>query len=159
MSGNWMGAIMGGVSMLAGALKNLGGPDEAQLERRDVFAAFHKRASGAMSDDAEFQKIRDMHMAAKWERKLAETSAAFSSAGQGAGLSHEAAMAKYKQFQDAVKTGNKSTMIALISEWDGWRQQADETVDTMDQKFDAFFSGVTAEKAPELTEAMIADVR
>ena len=146
--------------MLAGkiwsGIKRLfGGPSQEELARRDVFAEFHAGISADVKGMAEYQKVLQMHLSHGWDRTLAEVSAAFSAVGQSAGLSHDEAMAHYKTFQDAVKSGNKDQMLSVIAMYETWLGTSAMATGQMQQDFDEFFTGVTAEQAPKLTEAMI----
>ena len=125
-------AALVGVKWIVKGIKKLftiGAPDEAQLERRDVFANFHADAVKELSGVESYNQMVADHVADGWDRTLAETASAFSHWGQKAGLSHDESMAYYKQFQDAVKSGNVDQMNSVIAMYNGWKESAREASD------------------------------
>ena len=146
-------ALLQGIGKLAGkvwsGIKRLfGGPSKEELARRDVFAEFHAGISADVKGMAEYQKVLQMHLSHGWDRTLAEVSAAFSAVGQSAGLSHDEAMAHYKTFQDAVKSGNKDQMLSVIAMYETW-------LEPISKSFKQYQQGCELHKAQEVIRIVL----
>ena len=86
----------------------------------------HEIAVAELGGIAEYQDQVATLMADGWDRTLAETVAGFEHWGAEAGITHDYVVAKYAEYQAAVKAGDAERMAAIEEEVNAWRAAADE---------------------------------
>ena len=101
-------------------------PSEEEIQARKTFAGMHEIAVAELGGIAEYQDQVATLMADGWDRTLAETVAGFEHWGAEAGIAHDYVVAKYAEYQAAVKAGDAERMAAIEEEVNAWRAAADE---------------------------------
>ena len=102
------------------------GRSEEEIQARKTFESMHQIAVTELSGIAAYQDQVATLMADGWDRTLAETVAGFEHWAAEAGIAHDYAVAKYAEYQAAVKAGDAERMEAIESEVNAWREAADE---------------------------------
>lgn len=116
-------AALAAVSAVWSAIKR---PSEAEIQARKTFESMHQIAVTELGGIAEYQDQVSRLMADGWDRTLAETVAGFEHWGAQAGIAHDYVIAKYAEYQAAVKAGDADRMAAIEAEVDAWKAAADE---------------------------------
>lgn len=152
-------ALLGGIKKLGGAIwggiKQLfGGPSGAELGRRETYHGFREQAEQDLAGVKSYQDAVNAEMEAGQNRNVAHAKQAFGYYAEQAGKTWHEGLLLHDRFLRAVGAGNQSTMDAILATVTSWRDESTVKVDEMEQNFDEFFTGVTAEKAPALTAAM-----
>ena len=147
------------VSAVWGKLKSwFGGPDEAELAAREMFAGFHKGAVDAFGDTQRFADEVQVAINAGWDRTLAETRAGFILMGTDMGKTYDEAFADYARYQTAVGEGNTELMEQIEAEYADWRAASEETTEAVVHdaaEIGRQFKGLSADEAAELGDALI----
>ena len=101
-------------------------PSEEEIQARKTFEGMHEIAVEELGGIAEYQDQVATLMADGWDRTLAETVAGFEHWGAEAGIAHDYVVAKYAEYQAAVKAGDAERMAAIEEEVNAWRAAGDE---------------------------------
>ena len=101
-------------------------PSEEEIQARKTFAGMHEIAVAELGGIAEYQDQVATLMADGWDRTLAETVSRIRALGREAGIAHDYVVAKYAEYQAAVKAGDAERMAAIEDEVNAWRAAADE---------------------------------
>lgn len=156
LSGNWVGAIMGGVGLLVNKIKGLfGGPSEEELQGRAAYDQFSQRMRTEFADNERYVNEVRTAMALGQSESIAHAKAAFQVVAEASGRAWDDGSRLHDQYLNAIETGNVQLMAQAESTFQKWREEAGLAGETMTEDFDQFFTGVTAVQAPKLTEAMI----
>ena len=119
-------AAQAAIAIGAAVWKAIKRPSEEEIQARKTFAGMHEIAVSELGGIAEYQDQVATLMADGWDRTLAETVAGFEHWGAEAGIAHDYVVAKYAEYQAAVKAGDGERMAAIEDEVNAWRDAADE---------------------------------
>ena len=118
-------ASLAAISAVWSAMKR---PSEEEIQARKTFEGMHAIAVEELGGIAEYQDQVATLMADGWDRTLAETVAGFEHWGAEAGIAHDYVVAKYAEYQAAVKAGDSERMAAIEEEVNAWRAAGEEKI-------------------------------
>ena len=121
--------LLEGIKKLAGkvwgGIKRLfGGPDEAELQAREMFEGFRSAATDKLGATEAYAHEVQSAIAQGWDRNLAEAVAAFLTVGKAAGVSHDEAFRAYEEYERATREGDLETMRRIEAQYAEWEAMA-----------------------------------
>ena len=121
--------LLEGIKKLAGkvwgGIKRLfGGPDEAELQAREMFEGFRSAATDKLGATEAYAHEVQSAIAQGWDKRLAETVAAFLTVGKAAGATHDEAFLAYEEYERATREGDLETMRRIEAQYAEWEAMA-----------------------------------
>ena len=156
LSGNWVGAIMGGVGLLVGKIRGMFGASKEELQGREDYEEFSSRMRQEFAGNQRYVEEVSRAMALGQSESIAHAKAAFQVVAEASGRAWDEGSRLHDQYLNAIDSGNLQLMAQAEATFLKWREEAGLANESMTADFDKFFQNVTAEQAPKLTEAMIA---
>ena len=147
---------MGGVGLLVGKIRGLFGASKEELQGRSDYAEFSQRMRQEFADNQRYVEEVRTAMNKGMSDEMAHAKAAFQVVAEASGRAWDDGSRLHDQYLNAIKSGNLQLMAQAETTFTKWREEAGMAGESMTESFDTFFQGVTAERAPALTEAMIA---